>query len=212
MRGERTILIAITLAMALAAPAAAGMPRQMPPGEQPGGMGGGMMGGRMERGMHQERMGRMRSHEGPLITIMLAHSQELGLSPEQEKKLRDLRTEFSKESVRRSADVRVAQIELDSLLEQEQWDLAKIEPKVKQIASLQADLRVARLKTLAAGRAVLTPQQLEMLKQVGHRMGPMGGPRGMGHGHREPGMMGPGPSPAPGPRGPAGPPAQPRQQ
>jgi Spy/CpxP family protein refolding chaperone len=181
------------------------MMRQMPQGEQPGSMGGGMMGGMMssgmmERGMHERRGGRMMSHEGPLLTMMLEHGQELGLNPEQEKKLRDLRTEFSKESVRRSAEIRVAQIELDSLLEQEQWDLAKIEPKVKQIAALQGDLRVVRLKTLAAGRAVLTPQQLEKLKQLGHRMRSMGGPGGMGHGMMEPGM-----------RGPAGPPAQQHQ-
>jgi len=205
MHTKRTILLAGILVLALAAPAAAQMMRQMPQGEQPGSMGGGMMGGMMssgmmERGMHERRGGRMMSHEGPLLTMMLEHGQELGLNPEQEKKLRDLRTEFSKESVRRSAEIRVAQIELDSLLEQEQWDLAKIEPKVKQIAALQGDLRVVRLKTLAAGRAVLTPQQLEKLKQLGHRMRSMGGPGGMGHGMMEPGM-----------RGPAGPPAQQHQ-
>ena len=211
MHARRTILLAVVLAVALATPAAAGMMRQMPQGEQPGGTGGGMSGGMMgggmmERGMRGGHDGRMMSHEGPLITMMLQHSQELGLNPEQEKKLRDLRTEFSKESVRRSADIRVAQIELNSLLEQEQWDLAQIEPKVKQVASLQADLRVARLKVLAAGRAVLTPQQLEKLKQVGHQMRSMGRPGGMGHG-----MMGPGSSSAPGTQAPAGPPAQQHQ-
>src|SRR5574341_1537512 len=122
------------------------------------------------------RGGPMMSHEGPLITIMLEHAQELGLNPEQEKKLRELRTEFAKESERRTADVRVAEIEVDALLEQDQWDLAKIEPKVKQAAALEGDLRLARIKTLAAGRAVLTAQQLEKFKQIGHRMRGMGGP------------------------------------
>jgi Spy/CpxP family protein refolding chaperone len=143
----------------------------------------------------------MRSHEGPIITMMLEHSQDLGLNPEQEKKLRDLRTEFSKDSVRRTADIRVAQIELNALLEQDQWDVAKIEPKVKQLATLQGDLRVARIKTLAAGRAVLTPEQVEKLKQVGHRMREMGRPGGMGPGMMGPGMMGPGQSPGPGMQG-----------
>jgi Spy/CpxP family protein refolding chaperone len=133
--------------------------------------------------------------------MMLHHSQELGLSPEQEKKLRDLRTEFAKEAVRRTAEIRVAQIDVDALLEQERWDLAQIEPKARQIAALEGDLRVARLKTLAAGRALLTPQQLEKLKQVGHRIRPMGGQGGMGHG-----MMGPG---GPGAAAPGGRPAPP---
>ena len=72
---------------------------------------------------------RMMGHEGPLLTMMLRHSQDRGLSPEQEKTLRDLRTEFAKESVKRTAEIRVAQIE----------------PKVKQIAALEGDRQTARL-------------------------------------------------------------------
>jgi Spy/CpxP family protein refolding chaperone len=214
MRAFSMMLLVTALTVALVLPASAQMMGQMQQGGQQGGqmggmggmmgqggmmggmggMGGGMMGGMMgQGGMREGREGRMMSHEGPLITIMLEHSQDLGLNPEQEKKLRDLRTEFSKESVRRTADIRVAQIELNALLEQDQWDVAKIEPKVKQLATLQGDLRLARIKTLAAGRAVLTPQQVEKLKQVGHQMrGMMMRQGGMGPGMMGPGMMGPG--------------------
>lgn len=185
--------LAVALAIALALPASAQV--YGPMGQE----------GPMGPGFREGREGRMMSHEGPLITIMLEHSQELGLTLQQQQKLSDLRTEFSKESVRRTAEIRVAEIELDTLLEQDQWDLSKIEPKVKQIAALQGDLRLARIKTLAAGRAVLTPEQLEKLKQAGHRMRSLGGP-----GSRGPGMMGPGPYSGPGMRGPGGPPA-PRQ-
>lgn len=203
MRAHWIVALATALVVALGAPAMAGMMGQMPPGGHAGGMGAGAMGGMMGGG----RGGpgdRPTAHEGPLLTMMLHHGQELGLSPEQEKTLRDLRTEFSKESVRRTAEIRLAQIELESLLEQEQWDLAKIEPQVKQIAVLRGELRVARIKTLAAGRALLTPQQLERLKQLGHHMRSMGGPGAMGHG-----MMGPGSPAAPGTQAPGGPPAQP---
>lgn len=232
MRGFSLMLLVAALMVAPVLPASAQTMGQMQHGGQQSGqmggqqgggmmggqmggmmggmMGGGMMGGMMGRGGmhegHEGREGRMMSHEGPLITIMLEHSQDLGLNPEQEKKLRDLRTEFSKESVRRTADIRVAQIELNALLEQDQWDVAKIEPKVKQIATLQGDLRVARIKTLAAGRAVLTTQQVEKLMHVGHQMRGMGRPGGMGSGMMGPGMMGPGmpgsgQAPAPGMQG-----------
>ncbi|MFI5340299.1 MAG: Spy/CpxP family protein refolding chaperone [Candidatus Methylomirabilales bacterium] len=182
------------LGIALALPAMAqtmGLPVQ---GGPMGSQGPGMMGQGAMPGPRAGRGGAWSSHEGPLITIMLEQKQELGLTLDQERKLRDLRTEFAKESERRSADIRVAEIELDSLLEQDRWDLAKIEPKVKQIATLQGDLRLARIKTLGAGLEVLTPEQLEKLKQIGHRMRPGSGPGGYG-----PGMMGPGPG---GPRGP----------
>jgi Spy/CpxP family protein refolding chaperone len=176
-----------------------------PEGGGMGMMGGGSMGPGMGPGMGGGPGGRDMSHEGPLISIILDQKQEIGLSLEQEKRLRDLRTEFSKESARRTADIRVAEIELEALLEQEKWDLSKIEPKVKQIATLQGDLRLARIKTLEAGRAVLTPQQLERLKQVGHRMRGLGGPGLMGPGGgmgpggpmSPRGMPGPGGSPAP---------------
>jgi Spy/CpxP family protein refolding chaperone len=198
------MLLGVVLVIGLALPGSAQMmgPMGQPEGGGMGMMGGGMMGPGMGPGMGGGPGGREMSHEGPIITIMLDNKAEIGLSPEQEKKLRDLRTEFSKESARRAADIRVAEIELDALLEQEKWDLSKIEPKVRQIATLQGDLRLARIKTLEAGRAVLTPAQLEKLKQVGHRMRAMGGPGML----RPGGGMGPGgplgPQMRPGPGGP----------
>ena len=153
------------------------------------------------------------SHEGPIISMMLSHAQELGLTPEQEKQLRDLRTEFTKESIRRTAEIRVAEIELDALLAEEAWNLAEIEPKVKEIATLRGELRLERIKTLEAGRALLTPEQLQKLKQVGHQMRPMMGPGTMGPAQSMPpgAHTGPGPHSGPGmPHGPGGPPA-PRQ-
>ena len=207
MRRNVRMMLTAALGIALTLPASAQMmgPMGQPEGCGMGMMGGGMMGPGMGPGMGGGPGGRDMSHEGPVITIMLDHQQEIGLSPEQEKRLRDLRTEFSKESTRRTADIRVAEIELDALLEQEKWDLSKIEPKVKQIATLQGDLRLARIRTLEAGRAVLTSAQLEKLKQVGHRMRGMGGPGMMGPG----GGMGPGgpmgPQMRPGPGGPPSP-------
>ena len=195
MRAGVCVLTAVGLTIGLVLPVMAqtmGLPVQ---GSPMGTQGPGMMGQGAMPGPRFGRGGAWSSHEGPLITIMLEHKQELGLTLEQERKLRDLRTEFAKESVRRSADIRVAEIELDSLLEQDRWDLTKIEPKVKQIATLQGDLRLARIKTLEAGLEVLTPEQLEKLKQISHRMRPRSGPGGYG-----PGMMGPGQGGPPGPR------------
>jgi hypothetical protein len=197
MRTHWNLAMATTLVLAFGAPAVAGMMGQTPPSGSGGGTGAGAMGHMMHHGM-MEHGGRMGSHEGPLLTMMLHHSQDLGLSPEQEQTLRDLRTAFEKEAVRRTAEIRVLQIDVDALLEQERWDLAQLEPKVRQVAALQGELRIARLKTLAAGRALLTPQQLEKLKQIGHHGGSMGGPGGMGHG-----MMGPSGAGSPGRGGPA---------
>lgn len=152
-----------------------------------GGMGGGMMQGSGGMGhmmgqsgerMRGEHMDMAHPHEGAQVTIMLHHRQELNLTPEQVQKLQELRTAFAKESERRTAEIRIGEIDLDSLLQQDRWDPAKIEGTVKQLGTLRTDLRLARLKTIEAGRAVLTPEQLQKLRQVGHRMGMMH--RGMG--------------------------------
>jgi Spy/CpxP family protein refolding chaperone len=197
MRAIVRRLLSVVLWIGLALPATAQMMGPPVQGGPMGTQGRGMMGPGARPGPMYGREGGWSSHEGPLISIMLGHAQELGLTPDQERKLRDLRTEYAKESVRRTADIRVAEIELTSLLEQDKWDLAKIEPKVKQIATLQGDLRLARIKTLAAGREVLTPEQVEKLKQIGHRMRPGSAP-----GEPNPGMMGPGHPYGPGMPGP----------
>ena len=198
MHAPAFALVSILLAVMAAPPASAQMTGPMGGGTMPGMMGGEMMERPMGRMMPGGRGDHERPHEGPLVTIILEHSQELGLSPEQEKKLRDLRTAFAKDAIRRGAEIRVAEIDLDSLLEQNVWDMPKIETQAKQIASLEGELRLARIRTIQAGRALLSPEQLDKLRHVGHRMGMSAGGGSMQHGMGgRPGMPRPG-DPGPG--------------
>ncbi len=149
-------------------------------------------------GLQQPRPGFFTS-EGPLITLMLSHGQELGLTLEQIQKLQQLRTAFEKEGMARGAAIRAAESDLNALLAKDQWDLPAIEAKVHQLATLQGELRFERIKTLAAGRVLLRPEQLEQLKAIARWTPPPGSPEGMRP--RPPyGLGGPGPLP-PGPGG-----------
>ena len=139
----------------------------------------------MMRGMH-EMMRAMemagpgfhgrRDHERPLISQMLMWQDQLGLTADQRRALRELRGGFKKESIKRTAEIDVAELELDGLLEQDKVDLAKVEALAKKSAMLRAELRVARIKTIEAGKAVLTPEQATKLERLGHEsmMGSMG--------------------------------------
>jgi hypothetical protein len=133
------------------------------------------------------------AYQVPLLTLILSHGQELGLTPEQLQKLQELRTTFDKEAVARGAAIRAAESDLHALLEKDQLDLTAIEAKVKQISSLQGDLRFAGIKTLAAGEALLTPEQLQKLEAIGQWTPPPGGPERAG----TPPPSSPGASPAP---------------
>jgi Spy/CpxP family protein refolding chaperone len=106
------------------------------------------------------------SSERPLITIMLHHRTELGLSPEQVTRLEALRGDFAREAIRRDADIRIAEFDLTGLLAQDQVDLAKVETKVREVAQLRADLRIARLRAVEQGKAVLTAEQRTRLQSM----------------------------------------------
>lgn len=176
----RTIVTAVLVLMGVLGPAIPQTWNQVASAEEGAG-GPGMMGYRMTPEM-MRGMGigpsfhRRGGHEGPLISQMLMWQEQLGLTADQERTLRELRVNFEKESIKRTAEIDVAELELNGLLEQAKVDVAKVEALAKKSATLQAELRVGRVKTIEAGKAVLTPEQMEKFDRLGHEwmMGNMG--------------------------------------
>jgi Spy/CpxP family protein refolding chaperone len=97
--------------------------------------------------------------ERPLISLMLHHRQELGLSAAQVEALERLRADFQRDAVKRDADVRVAEMDLAALLRAEPVDLGKVEAKVREIERLRGDLRLARIRVIEQGKGQLTAEQ-----------------------------------------------------
>jgi len=110
--------------------------------------------------------------ERPLVSFMLEHRTELGLSGEQVARLEALRSDFMREAIRREAEIRIAELDLAALLEQDPLDLGRVEAKVREVAQLRADLRIGRLRTIEQGKGVLTAEQRTRLQSL------LGGPRG----------------------------------
>jgi len=104
--------------------------------------------------------------ERPLISLMLQNREKLGLSGDQVKKLEQLKTEFQKESIRRDADVRVAEMDLKGLLEAQPVDMANVEAKVKEIEHSRADLRFARIRAIEKAKELLTADQKKKLQEI----------------------------------------------
>jgi hypothetical protein len=97
--------------------------------------------------------------ERPLITLMLRHGAELGLSPDQLQSLEELRADFQREAVRHGADIRIAEMELATLLQVKPADLEQVKTKLQEIERSHVDLRFARIRAIEQGKALLSAEQ-----------------------------------------------------
>jgi len=126
--------------------------------------------------------------------------EDLGLSDQQETRLREIREGSQRDAIRRRADVQVARLDLRHLMEAPTLDRKAVDAKVKEVSDLQAAGFRARVDTMLAMREVLTPDQMKKWQELrgDRRMGdrPRRGPRGrrmgMGGGPADPGSS-PGP-------------------
>jgi Spy/CpxP family protein refolding chaperone len=97
--------------------------------------------------------------------MMLRHRDELGLSPTQVQSLEKLRGDYMREAIRREADRKVARLDLFALLRPDPADPGKpvemtpVETKIREIEKMRADAQLARIRTIEAGKAQLTPDQ-----------------------------------------------------
>jgi Spy/CpxP family protein refolding chaperone len=126
---------------------------------------------------------------------------ELGLSDEQAAEVRKLWADGRKQAIRQRADLAIARLELEELVNAPVVDRKAIDAKVKAVADLQAAQLVARTGQRLAMRRILTPEQQAKMKQLGRERRAERGPRPARAWRGRPGRPGD-PLPPPGPGGP----------
>lgn len=105
----------------------------------------------------------------PLFAVILDHRGELSLSAAQVEGLERLCLDFIREAIRRQADLGLALLDLAALLRPDPTDPAKpvdmpkAEAAVREIERVEADLHIARLRAVEAGKAQLTADQRSKL-------------------------------------------------
>ena len=67
------------------------------------------------------------------ISLMLRNRERLGLTADQVKHLEQIRNDFAKESIRSEANLRIAELDLTSLLEAQPVDMPRVEAKIRDI-------------------------------------------------------------------------------
>jgi Spy/CpxP family protein refolding chaperone len=100
--------------------------------------------------------------------------ERLGLTDAQREKLASLRDEELRKAIRTEADLRIAELDLRKLAEDEHPNLQAIGAQVDRLLALRANWMKSRIAGMIAARAVLTPAQRAKLHA------PPGGPWGRG--------------------------------
>jgi hypothetical protein len=104
--------------------------------------------------------------ERPLITIMLRHRDELSLSAQQVQDLENLRDGYQREAIRYQADIRTGEMDLQRLLNTDPVELEQVKVKLQKIEHLKTEIRLARIRAIEEGRALLSPEQYQKLQSL----------------------------------------------
>lgn len=105
----------------------------------------------------------------------LRHKDDLGISPYQADALGKLYFSLKKDMITKGAAVKVLELDLSEIVIRPDFKLSDAQDKLKDIEKARTELRSAVLKSSAAARDLLGPEQLEKLKELNLSM-MMGGP------------------------------------
>ena len=149
-----------------------------------------MMHGHAHGGHDQEKQD---DHSAHYLKHLLKHAKEISLTPDQIGKLKSVQLDFKRAEAKMEGEVKIADLELEALLDDEKANLSAIASKVDQLKKAEGALLLAGIKSQREAMALLTPEQRE--KDRAHRehmehdgQGQHGG--GMGMGGMMGGMMG----------------------
>jgi Spy/CpxP family protein refolding chaperone len=134
-------------------------------------MGSGMMGG---CGM----AGGMKGSEHP----MWNHLMGLNLDEQQKSAFKEIKSGVMKDTIKKMADIRIAQVELKDLVGKDPVDMKAVEAKVRQLESMRTEMHLAHIKAMEEVKAKLSPEQKKKFKEM-VAMHPMKGGSGMMHDH-----------------------------
>ena len=105
----------------------------------------------------------------PLVSIALRNHEELKLTDDQMKRLKDIRDAFSKKAVKDRAEIKARGVDLKRALDADKLDLADVEKKIREISNMRVDLRIARLKAIQEGKSVLNDDQQKQLSKIARK-------------------------------------------
>jgi Spy/CpxP family protein refolding chaperone len=95
--------------------------------------------------------------------FLLCCKDDLGLTDKQIEALKDIKVGAMKSEIKMGADLKIAELELKSLMEDEKSTLKDIETKLRAVEKLKVDMKISHLKAFKEAKALLTPEQKEKM-------------------------------------------------
>ena len=114
---------------------------------------------------------------------MSKHLMGLDLDEQQRTLIGEIKSRMMKDNIRRTADMRILQIELKDLLRQDPVDMKAVEAKVKQSEMMRTEMHLSHIKAMEDIKTKLTPEQQKKFRDM-LEAGPMMEGMGMMHGRR----------------------------
>ena len=94
------------------------------------------------------------------------HLRGLNLSEQQKALIGEIESRMMKETIRRTADMRIVEIELKEILSQDPVDMKAVEAKVKQLEMIKTNMHISHIQAMEDFKAKLTPEQRTKLREM----------------------------------------------
>lgn len=101
--------------------------------------------------------------------FFLCCKKELELTDEQVKSLKSIKMDFLRSKLKKEADLKITQMELEALMDEDEASLNEIESKLRSVEKLKTDMKISHIKAFREAKALLTPEQKEKMKKC-HEM------------------------------------------
>lgn len=117
--------------------------------------------GMMKKEMRPEHGSAMHEYVNRALHGLFRHQKDLGLSDDQVSKLKTVAVDYEKARIKGEADLKLAEVDVQTLIHNDQADLPTIEAALRKSESAHTVLRLEAIKAMRATVAVLTPEQRE---------------------------------------------------
>ncbi len=109
-----------------------------------------------------------RPHKRPptLFSQIELFSDQLGLTEEQQVKIKEQKFNTDKEAIQLRSKIQIAELELRNLLQSDDPDEEEIKNKIEEIGKLKTELRFILVKRELEIRNTLTSEQMEKLQSL----------------------------------------------